>query len=102
MAGFEITNPGDGLSPQRVKISIVPDRERNIAPIFGKHDSSPAADIEKRQRKELAAPNLLHNTFADRPAPVLAAESKTLLNSRMQQLELIAQRLFVDRSHVVF
>src|SRR5437868_5100753 len=42
MAGFEITNPGDGLSPQRVKISIVPDREGNIAPIFGKHESCAA------------------------------------------------------------
>jgi hypothetical protein len=90
MAGFEIANPRDGLSAEGVTVSIVPDRERDIAPMLRKHNSPPTADVKKRQRKELTAPHFLHNTFADRSAQVFAAESKAFLDSRMQELELIA------------
>src|SRR5579872_1320669 len=102
MAGFEITDPRDRLSPERVKIRIVPDGEGDIGPIFGEHNSPPASHVKKGQRKELATPHLLHNTFADRPSLVFTAESKAFLDSRMQELEFIPQRSFVDGSHAVF
>src|SRR5205814_2537499 len=79
MASFEITNPCDGLSTERVEVSVVPDGEGNIGPIFGKHNSAPTAHIQKRQRNELAKPNLLNHASADGSAPDLAAESKALL-----------------------
>src|SRR5438128_7630225 len=102
MAGFEITNPCDRLSAERVKVCVVPNSEGNIGTIFGKHNPSPATYIEKRQREELAAPNLLHHALADGRAPVFAPESEALLNFGMQELKLIAQRLFVNRFHAGF
>src|SRR5438067_58600 len=73
MASFEITNPCDGLSTERVEVSVVPDGAGNIGPIFGKHNSAPTAHIQKRQRNELATPNLLHIVFFDGSAPVFSA-----------------------------
>src|SRR5438874_692257 len=93
MAGFEITNPCDRFSTERIEVSIVPDREGNIAPVLRKHNSPPASHVQKWQREKFASPNLLHYTFADGPTPVFAAESKALLNSRMQELELVPERL---------
>jgi hypothetical protein len=65
MAGFEITNPCDSLPAEGVKVSIIPNREGNIAPMFGEHNSPPTAYIEKGQREKLAAPDFLHDALTD-------------------------------------
>ena len=65
MVGFKIANPCDRLSSERVKVSIVPNRERNIGAVFRKHNPPPTAYVEKRQGEEFSAPNLLHHALAD-------------------------------------
>src|SRR6202035_2957340 len=83
--GFEVSNPGDGFSAQRIDIGIVPDHERNATSPLGEHDSPPTAEIQEGQREELSPPDLIHDALADRRAPILAAESKSFLNARMQK-----------------
>src|SRR5207253_9992192 len=95
MAGFEITNPCDGLSLERVEVSIVPNREGNIGPIFGKHNSTPTSHVKKRQSEELASPHLVHDASANRAAFVFATKPKPILDPRMQESEFFPQRYFV-------
>ena len=100
MAGLEISNPCNCFSTERVNVREVSDGKGDCGPALRKHDPSPASYIEEGQREELAAPNLVHCAPTDRCAPVLTAETESFLHTRMQEFELLAERLLVDRSHL--
>src|SRR5947209_8400736 len=100
--GFEVPDPRYSLSAEWVEVGVVPYRKRYRRTALREHDSPPASDIQKRQRKEFAVPKFVHDALADGGALILAAESKTLLNSRMQKLELFSERPFVNGSHAGF
>src|SRR6476620_10320831 len=97
--GFEIADPSDGFSAERIQIRIIPHRERNFRSLFREHNAPPASDIKKRQSEELAPPNFVHHAFAHRSSMILATEAEPFLNSRVQHFEFIAERLFVNGSH---
>src|ERR1700688_326736 len=101
VTGCEITNPCDRLPPERVEVCVVLDGEWNCGPVLRKHNSTPTPNIEKRQGEELAAPHFIHDALAHGCVMVFAAESEAFLNARMQEVEFITERLFINRSHAV-
>src|SRR5438270_7659515 len=101
-SGFEIANPCDRLPTEWVHIGVIPHCEGNVAAVLGKHDAPPTTYIKKRQRKKFPAPDLTHHSPTDRSATILAAEAKSLLNSGVQEFELVAECFFVNRSHPSF
>jgi hypothetical protein len=96
MLCFKIANPRDGLPSEPIQIRIVSDSEWDRGSVFRKHDSPPAPDIQKWQGEELATPNSVHCASPNGSSLVLAAESESFLNARVQKLELIAERLLVN------
>src|SRR5438270_14056401 len=80
VTSFEISDPGYGLPAEWVQICVIPDGERDRIATFREHNSPPAADVEKRQSEELAAPNFDHHSCTNRYAMVFAAEAATHLN----------------------
>src|SRR5437899_2165585 len=99
MRSLKISNPGDGLSAERIEIRVVPDHEGNGLAMFRKHDAPPTPDVKKWQRKQFPAPNLLHHTFADAGTLIFAAESEPLLYAWVQKLEFVSKRPFVNGPH---
>src|SRR5215217_3187536 len=95
----ERSDPRDGLTSERVKVGIVLDRERHVVAAGREHDSPPSAQGEKRQRVRPAEPDFVHRAASDLRELVGAGNAEALLYPRMEAVELLAQRLSVDRHH---
>src|SRR5215213_109289 len=94
----EAPRPGDRLTPERVDVRVVGDRERYVAAVAGHEDPPPRAQPQERHRPPGPAPHLLHDACADLDDAVGAAQPEAALDLRVQAVEVGAESACIDRS----
>ena len=97
--GFKSSHPRDRLPSQRVTIRIVLNSERNIRPLFRKHDAAPRPYIKKRQCIRRAMPQPFHSPGSHRSHTRFRCKPKSTLNLWMKLPKVAPQSLLINRNH---
>src|SRR5271170_1708424 len=99
IGSVEGANPGHSLPPQRVAISKVTNRKRDVAALFRKHDAAPGPEIQKRKRVDRPMPDLVHHASAYGRGSRFARKREPPLNHRMQPFEILSKSKLIDGWH---
>ena len=95
----EPAGPRDRLAAEPVDVGVVGDRERHVPAPAGEQHPPGRAEQEERQRPPRAPPHLVHDAGADLAGLVDRREPEAPLHLRVEPVEVVAERVAVDRGH---